>query len=46
MRSRGGTIINIASIAGKQPFPGWGAYSVSKAGLIALSKTVAPPSNT
>lgn len=41
MRSRGGTIINIASIAGKQPFPGWGAYSVSKAGLIALSKTVA-----
>ncbi len=41
MRSRGGTIINVASIAGKQPFPGWGAYSVSKAGLIALSKTVA-----
>ncbi len=41
MRSRGGTIINIASIAGKQQFPGWGAYSVSKAGLIALSKTVA-----
>ena len=41
MRSRGGTIINIASIAGKQTFPGWGAYSVSKAGLIALSKTVA-----
>ena len=41
MRSHGGTIINIASIAGKQPFPGWGAYSVSKAGLIALSKTVA-----
>lgn len=41
MRSRGGTIINVASIAGKQQFPGWGAYSVSKAGLIALSKTVA-----
>lgn len=42
MRSReSGTIINVASIAGKQPFPGWGAYSVSKAGLIALSKTVA-----
>ena len=42
MRSRAnGTIINVASIAGKQPFPGWGAYSVSKAGLIALSKTVA-----
>lgn len=42
MQSReSGTIINVASIAGKQPFPGWGAYSVSKAGLIALSKTVA-----
>jgi len=36
-----GTIINVASIAGQNPFPGWGAYSVSKAGLIALSKTLA-----
>ena len=35
-----GTIINIASIAGQQAFPNWGAYSVSKAGLIALSKTL------
>ncbi|MFN6538501.1 MAG: SDR family oxidoreductase [Nostoc sp. EkiNYC01] len=42
MRDRGrGTIINIASIAAKQPFPSWGAYSVSKAGLIALSQTLA-----
>ncbi|MFN6464642.1 MAG: SDR family oxidoreductase [Nostoc sp. DedVER02] len=42
MRDRGtGTIINVASIAAKQPFPGWGAYSVSKAGLIALSQTLA-----
>lgn len=38
---RQGTIINIASIAGHEAFPGWGAYSVSKAGLIALSKTLA-----
>ncbi len=36
-----GTIINVASIVGQQPFPDWGAYSVSKAGLIALSKTLA-----
>lgn len=42
MRDRSdGTIINVASIAGKQPFPEWGAYSISKAGLIALSKTLA-----
>lgn len=41
MRARGtGTIINVASIAGKQAFSGWGAYCVSKAGLIALSQTL------
>lgn len=36
-----GTIINVASIAGKQAFANWGAYSVSKAGLIALSQALA-----
>ena len=42
MRTRGaGTIINISSISAKQAFPNWGAYSVSKAGLIALSQTLA-----
>jgi short-subunit dehydrogenase len=42
MRARQqGMIINIASIAGYQAFPGWGAYNVSKAGLIVLSKTLA-----
>ena len=42
MRDHGmGTIINVASIAGQQPFPNWGAYSVSKAGVIALSKALA-----
>ncbi|WP_353931742.1 SDR family oxidoreductase [Okeanomitos corallinicola TIOX110] len=42
MRQQGqGTIINIASIAAKQTFPGWGAYCVSKAGLLALSQTLA-----
>jgi NAD(P)-dependent dehydrogenase (short-subunit alcohol dehydrogenase family) len=35
------TIINIASIAGHQAFPNWGAYCVSKFGLVALSKTLA-----
>ncbi len=42
MRDRGqGTIINVASIAGHQTFPDWGAYSASKAALISLSKTLA-----
>jgi NADP-dependent 3-hydroxy acid dehydrogenase YdfG len=36
-----GLIINIASIAAHNPFPGWGAYSASKAGLIAFSKVLA-----
>ncbi len=38
---RQGTIINIASVAGHQVFPNWGAYCVSKFGLVALSKTLA-----
>ena len=38
---RRGLIINIASNAGQQAFPGWGAYSVSKAGMIALSRCLA-----
>ena len=38
---RHGLIINIASNAGQAVFPGWGAYSVSKAGMIALSRILA-----
>lgn len=40
------TIVNIASVAGKSPFPEWGAYSVSKAGVIALSKALAAEEKT
>ncbi len=36
-----GTIINVASIAANIPFPSWGAYCVSKAGLAAFSKVLA-----
>jgi len=36
-----GTVINVVSIAGQQAFPSWGAYCVSKFGLMALSKTLA-----
>lgn len=40
LRAAGGTIVNVASVAGKSGFPDWGAYSVSKAGLITLSKVL------
>ncbi|MGD1854864.1 MAG: SDR family oxidoreductase [Leptolyngbyaceae cyanobacterium] len=36
-----GMIINVASIAARQAFPEWGAYSVSKAAVVALSKAIA-----
>lgn len=36
-----GVIINISSIAASQGFPDWGVYSVSKAGLVALSRVLA-----
>jgi len=41
MLDRGGSIINIASQAGLVPSPGRGAYSVSKAGLIMLTRLTA-----
>ncbi|WP_035986304.1 SDR family oxidoreductase [Leptolyngbya sp. KIOST-1] len=37
----GGTIVNIASVAAKSAFPDWGAYTVSKAALVALSRVLA-----
>jgi NAD(P)-dependent dehydrogenase (short-subunit alcohol dehydrogenase family) len=37
----GGTIVNIASIAAQSAFPDWGAYTVSKAALVALSRVLA-----
>ena len=41
MRGRGGGwIINIASLAGRNYFPGGAAYCASKAGLIAFSESV------
>ncbi len=41
MRDRGsGMIINVASIAARQAFPEWGAYGISKAAVVALSKAI------
>lgn len=36
-----GTIVNIASIAAQNAFVGWGAYCVSKAGLVSFSEVLA-----
>lgn len=41
MRARGGSVVAVASGAGKRPLPGYSGYSVSKAGLIMLLKSVA-----
>ena len=41
MDRRSGTIINIASVAGQRAYPLRSAYAVSKAGLIALTRTLA-----
>jgi NAD(P)-dependent dehydrogenase (short-subunit alcohol dehydrogenase family) len=42
MRARGGgKIVNLASIAGKQPQPGMGIYCVSKAAVLMLTEVLA-----
>jgi NAD(P)-dependent dehydrogenase (short-subunit alcohol dehydrogenase family) len=38
---RQGSIILVASVAGLEPFPGLGAYSVSKSGLLGLARALA-----
>ena len=43
---KSGTIVNVSSIAGKQVFPNWGIYSVSKFGLMALTQAVAGEERT
>ena len=40
----GGDIINISSDASKNPYPTWGAYSISKAGLDILTEIMAKES--
>ena len=40
-RGNGGSIINVTSICGHMPLPGGGAYSVSKAGLMMLTRLLA-----
>ncbi len=41
MGSHGGSVINVASVAGLRPSPIMGAYNISKAGLIHMTKQLA-----
>ena len=41
LKARGGTIVNVASTAGLHGAPGQAAYSASKGGVIALTRTLA-----
>jgi NAD(P)-dependent dehydrogenase (short-subunit alcohol dehydrogenase family) len=40
-RRRGGVLVSIASVAGVRPSPGSVAYSASKAGVVAMSRSLA-----
>jgi NAD(P)-dependent dehydrogenase (short-subunit alcohol dehydrogenase family) len=41
MSEHGGSIVNVASVAGLRPSPFMGAYNISKAGLIHMTRQLA-----
>ena len=41
MTERGGSVINVASVAGERPLPGMGVYCVSKAAVLMLTEVLA-----
>ena len=41
MESNGGSIVNVASVAGLRPSPFMGAYNISKAGLVHMTRQLA-----
>lgn len=41
LKNKGGSIVNIASMSGIEPYQGMGSYSSSKAGVIMLTKQMA-----
>ena len=41
LRRAKGKVVNLADLAGLQPWPGFAAHSVSKAGVVMLTKTLA-----
>lgn len=40
-QSGGGSIVNVASVAAFNSTPGWASYSVSKAGVVSLTRSIA-----
>ncbi len=41
LRAAGGRVINLADLAGLEPWPGFAAHSISKAGIVMLTKVLA-----
>jgi pteridine reductase len=41
LRAAGGKVVNLADLAGLEPWPGFAAHSVSKAGVVMLTKVMA-----
>ena len=41
MEKNGGTVVNVASVAGLRPSPFMGAYNISKAGLVHMTRQMA-----
>ncbi len=41
LRAAGGKVVNIADLGGLEPWPGYAAHSVSKAGVVMLTKVLA-----
>ena len=41
LRAAGGKVVNLADLAGLEPWPGFAAHSVSKAGVVMLTKVLA-----
>lgn len=41
LRSAGGRVVNLADVAGLEPWPGFAAHSISKAGVVMLTQVLA-----
>jgi pteridine reductase len=41
LRQSGGKVVNLADLAGLEPWPGFAAHSISKAGVVMLTKVLA-----